>query len=267
MTDPVTRALPKILRKDPGPFGKKDTDLGKLSQGNFDVAYQPRSAELQITFRAKYDFEHGIPANHIMEFKRSMLAAIDIWDNSGVYLKTRSIEALNKIIQIRFQLVETDPYNKIIDVDNDDDRAMVAFDLNISINDRNNVSLMAHELGHVFGNYDEYDGGFLENLMWWHDNDHLDDKNAMMNSGYMEFRKRYFDHFQEYVNENFEDLGIHYDLEQGPAAPIRLRNVPGRHWIKSGVNFGFLPYESGPCELRGPIRSRNRELIQLYRHT
>jgi len=105
----------------------------------------------------------------------------------------------------------------------------------------------------------------VTNGWWWHDNDHHDDKNAMMNSGYTEFRKRYFDHFQEYVNENFEDLGIYYDLEQGPRGPIRLRNVGGNRWVKSGVNLGFLPNKGGPRELRGPIRSRKREFIQLYR--
>ena len=230
MPNRVRSTLPRILKKDPGPFGKKDTDLGKLSQGNFDVAYKPHSAELQITFRAKYEFEHGIPVNQIVEFKRNMLTAVNIWDNSGIYLQTAAVEAMNRIIQIRFELVEADPYNKLIDVFNDPDyRTKVMCDLNISITKRDQISLMAHELGHVFGNYDEYDGGWLENLMWWHDNDHLDDKNAMMNSGYTEFRTRYFDHFQEYVNENFEDLGIRYELVQGKPGPVRLTNVRTRH--------------------------------------
>jgi hypothetical protein len=130
-------------------------------------------------------------------------------------------------------------------------------DLNISIDFRRDVPTLTHELGHVFGNYDEYGGegflGWLERRMWWHDNDHLEDTNAVMNSGQREFRTRYFDHFQEYVNDHFEDLGIRYDLVQGPRRSLRPHSRTTwffdneqEDYSMSGVAFGYIPKLGGP---------------------
>ena len=62
------------------------------------------------------------------------------------------------------------------------------------------IQTLIHELGHVYGNYDEYRGsgfmGWVERRMYWHDNDHLSDTSALMNDG-SDFRARYFDHIQQ----------------------------------------------------------------------
>lgn len=267
MNNPTPAPSLPTIKKDPGSFGKKDTDLGKFSHGNFDVEYRPDKAELMTTFRAKYEFESGIPVHQITEFKNGMLQAIDVWDNSGVFLWTRNRQALNQSIALRFQLVESSDYNKVVDVQKDSMRPFVFVDLNISIDWRFDIETLAHELGHVFGNYDEYGGtgfmGWLERRMWWHDNDHLDDTNALMNGG-MEFRKRYFDHYLEYVNDHFKDLGIQYELAQGARSEVRASRVARKRWVRSGVNLGFLPDEGGPHELRGPIRFGKRETIRFY---
>jgi hypothetical protein len=243
------------MKKDPGPFKETDTDLGKFSHGNFDAEYRPQAAQLLITFRAKYDFESGIPLLHQAEMKAGMLAAIDMWSHSGVYLRTRSLDALNEIIDIRFRLVETDDYNKVVDVYKDPMRPYVFRDLNISIDWRKDVTTLAHELGHVFGNYDEYGGsgflGWLERRMWWHDNDHLDDSAALMNSG-KEFRTRYFDHFQKFVNEHFEDLKIRYDLIQGARVSHRRRGWMSPESARRTLAYGYEPAFGGPKRKPGP---------------
>ncbi len=253
-------AVPQLLplgRKDPGPFKETDTDLGKFSHGNFDAEYIPKQAKLLITFRAKYEFETGIPLNQQAEFKTGMLDAIDVWSHSGIYLRTTNAEALNDIIDIRFRLVETNNYHKTVDVHKDPMRPYVFLDMNISIDFRFDVPTLAHELGHVFGNYDEYGGsgisGWFERLMWWHDNNHLGDSNAMMNSGQKEFRPRYFDHLQKFVNKNFEDLGIRYDLIQGPRVSLRRRKrMRPESWMRSVVH-GYGPAYGGPKRTPGPL--------------
>ncbi len=249
MADPV------LTKKDTGPFKETDTDLGKFSHGNFDVEYMPQAGKLLITFRAKYEFQSGIPLNQQAEMKAGMLDAIDIWSHSGVFLRTRSVEALNEIIDIRFRLVETNDYNKIVDVYRDHMRPYVFRDVNISIDFRFDVDTLAHELGHVFGNYDEYGGsgisGWFERLMWWHDNNHLDDHQGMMNSGQKEFRIRYFDHFQSFVNDHFEDLGIRYDLVQGARVSRRRRRVRTELDLRD-VAYGYAPAYTGPKRTPGP---------------
>jgi hypothetical protein len=65
--------------------------------------------------------------------------------------------------------------------------------------------------GHVLGLYHEYDGGMLENAMFWHDNRYIKDKNAMMNSG-SQLRQRYFEHYLKALNENL-DTGCKYKIK------------------------------------------------------
>jgi hypothetical protein len=253
MADPVAPPA----RVDTGPFKETDTDLGKFSHGNFDVEYLPRIGQLHITFKAQYEFESGIPLYQQNEMKRGMLDAIEMWTHCGIFLRTTSQEALNEIIDFRFRLVESSDYHKVVDVHKDPMRPYVFRDLNISIDWRHDINTLAHELGHVFGNYDEYGGegflGWLERRMWWHDNDHLDDHRGMMNSGQLEFRPRYFDHFQKFVNKQFAPLGIRYELIQGPR--LSLRGKPGRFRLEDAppIVRGWPPHFGGPKRKPGPL--------------
>lgn len=80
------------------------------------------------------------------------------------------------------------------------ERSNVISDMNIYLNISENT--IAHGFGHVLGLYDEYDGGFIENHMFWHDDgSHQKDTTALMNSG-TQLRKRYFKPFLNAVNKH-----------------------------------------------------------------
>jgi len=195
---------------DPGPFHKTDTDLGKFSHGNFDVRYDSKAAALITTFRVKYHFEAGITAAEQTQVKERLAAAVKNWTNAPFYLKTDD-PARNPLISLRFELTTGPNPHKTVDVEKDPRREWVGLDLNV--HKGTSISTFTHELGHVFGNYDEYNGSgvqaWLERRMWWHDNEHLNDRRALMNSG-REFRARYFDHFEKFVNQHFRSLGVTY---------------------------------------------------------
>lgn len=266
MADPNPSVQPG-QKRDPGPFAEHNTDLGKFSHGNFDVAYRPSDAELVITFKAKFEFESGIPIYQQQEMRNGFQAGIAMWNNSGIYMQTANAEALNEIIRFHFELVETNSgYHKIIDVARNNIRPWVFMDLNISIDWRYDIKTLAHEMGHVFGNYDEYGGtgflGWLERRMWWHDNRFLHQTDALMNSG-TTFYPRYFDHFQRFVNKHFEDLGIQYDLVQGPPTslpvdssflPMFFGEDPPRDRRMRGVAHGYYPVNVSLHQLPGPHR-------------
>lgn len=198
--------------EDTGPFYKYNTDLGKFSHGNFDVAYDPRLGILQVTLKVAYGFESGITVDKQEEFKTNLRGAVQAWDNAGVYLRSGD-PVLNPVIPIRFQLQEVASGAHFkVDVEKADRREWVGYDLNVWEN--TSKQTLTHELVHVFGNYDEYRGsgfeGWLERRMYWHDNAHLKDTKALANEG-MEFRVRYFDHFARYVNQQFHRLGVRYE--------------------------------------------------------
>jgi hypothetical protein len=259
-------------KKDPGPFAEKDTDLGKFSHGNFDVEYQPKAAKVQVTLKLAFDFADDAPIKDRQEFIDSMRKAVGIWDRTNVFLRTTNPEAMNPIIRFGFQMLHvTTGEHKTVDTTTWFDRPFVAIDLNMKLKYKNKWATMAHELGHIFGNCDEYptgDGcaGWFESIMWWRDNDHLDDLNALMNSGYnfnppvIEFRKRYFNHFQKWVNEHFEDLGIRYELEQSefpvtvpesaPTWPPQVDAMDERN----GIRDGYVPAHRGPGRQPGATR-------------
>jgi hypothetical protein len=197
---------------DPGPFSKKDTDLGKFSHGNFDVRYDPTEGELIVTLKVKWEFDDEITAAERTALKQRFAQAIQAWDKAKVTFETTGF-VLNPVIRLRFRHQEVNSgEHYLIDVDNDEMRPYVAGDINIDKNISTNV--LVHELGHAFGNYDEYKGSgvlaWIERRMWWHDNDHLEDEDAVMNGHGTEFRLRYFDHFERYLNENFARIGVTY---------------------------------------------------------
>ena len=167
---------------------------------------------LAVIFRGSYKFEKGISDADTKTFKSKMASAVARWDNSGVYLKTDHACAVHKKIKFDFVFIEDDKGpHKTIDVDKKERREWVGMDLNVWIG--TTVSTLTHELGHVYGNYDEYKGsgigGWFERRMWWHDNDYLDQSCAVMHSGH-EYPARNFDHFERFVNKHFKPLGIAY---------------------------------------------------------
>jgi len=198
---------------DRGAFHKYNTDLGKFSHGNFDVAYDSRLGILQVTLRVTYRFQSGITLAKQNEFKNNLKGAAAAWDNAGVYLRSAD-PVLNSVIRIHFKLQEVaSGAHFTIDVEKAYRREWVGYDLNVW--EDTPKQILIHELGHVFGDYDEYrESGFqawVERRMYWHDNAYLGDTNALMNKG-MEFRGRYFDHFARYVNQQFHRVGVKYEV-------------------------------------------------------
>lgn len=200
--------MPKI---DPGKFSRKNTDLGKFSHGNFDVEYRPREGRLAVGLKVKYQFESGINLAARTGVMNRLRQAVRAWSNAGAYLESDDF-VLNPIIQIRFEMsVVNSGEHFVVDVEKGERREWVGSDLNVC--QQTTTQTFIHELGHVFGNYDEYRGsgfgGWVERRMYWHDNDHLADTGALMNSG-TAFRVRYFDHLERFVNERFRDFGAKY---------------------------------------------------------
>jgi hypothetical protein len=139
--------------------------------------------------------------------------AVKAWDNAQATLES-SMFVLNPVIRVRFIMREVNSgEHKTVDVENDPRREWVGMDINI--HKATTVTTLTHELGHVFGNYDEYKGGgfmaWVERRMYWHDNRFLSDTTALMNSG-SQFRTRYFDHFQRFVNKHFAKVKAWYGV-------------------------------------------------------
>jgi hypothetical protein len=203
----------RVSVPDPGPFSEFDTDLGKFSHGNFDAMYIPGDGELWIVLKVKYKFEKGITSGEQTAIRGRTYLAVKAWDNAQATLET-TMFVLNPVIRIRFILREVmSGEHKTVDVENSPRREWVGMDINI--HKATTTHTLTHELGHVFGNYDEYKGsGFLawvERRMYWHDNDHMSDTNALMNAG-SDFRPRYFNHFQEFVNRHFARVRAWYGV-------------------------------------------------------
>jgi hypothetical protein len=143
-----------------------------------------------------------------------MRKAVEAWDNAQATLESRMF-VLNPVIRIRFRLFEVSgtAANKKIHVAASGDvreKVMRA----VTISQHTPIEVIIHELGHVYGNYDEYRGSglkaWIERQMFWHDNRFLSDTNAVMNGDGHEFRARYFDHMQAFVNKHFAKVGAWY---------------------------------------------------------
>jgi hypothetical protein len=87
----------------------------------------------------------------------------------------------------------------LVDVEKDDRRESVISDMNVHIG--SSKYTLAHEFGHVLGLYDEYDGGFFENIMFWHDNRFISDTPSIMNMG-SALRPRHFQHYRDRLQKN-----------------------------------------------------------------
>lgn len=182
----------------------RNTELGMLSMGNFD--YRLNNCQIEIEVRLKFQFTDDIVAADRNAFKPGFINAVHSkWQHSGFKL-VGGPSCPCEEIPITVNVVENDTdYHKIVDVEDrsdNDRRPMVVSDINVNLH--TSTDTFAHEFGHVLGLYDEYDGGFWENIMFWHRN-RPDDPGSMMNTetpdGTDGLRPRFFEHYRRAANE------------------------------------------------------------------
>ena len=174
-----------------------NTELNGLSVGNFDFSYA--ACAIEVNVRVKFDFASSIARSKQSAFKTRFFDAIHNKWNNKYKLTSKDPACACKIIPIGIHAAETTgkDEHKVVDVhDEKDYREKVIDEMNVDISSSDNT--LAHEFGHVLGLYDEYDGGWLENHMFWHNTSHIDDKTALMNEG-TELRDRYFAQYRDEV--------------------------------------------------------------------
>ncbi len=195
-----TMGLPPVLRET-------DTELGMLSMGNFDFNFTNCAIEIEV--RVKFQFTSDIVQADQSAFKTRFINAVHSkWQHSG-YKLVGGTSCPCEDIPINVNVVENNSnYHKVVDVEDktdNDRRPMVARDINVNLHTDDDTFM--HEFGHVLGLYDEYDGGFWENIMFWHRN-RPDDPGSLMNglnpdgTGNSEagLRPRFFEHYQRMAN-------------------------------------------------------------------
>jgi hypothetical protein len=189
-----------------------NTALGGLrfpNIGNFDFAFDGKT--VNVTVKVKFVFEDTIPAAGQAAFKAKFLGAVATYWPSGSYkLKPTGGPALPDI-PINFSCYEDNDYHKIVDVTKAYRRPNVISDMNLY--EGISSQTIGHEFGHVLGLLDEYDGGFWENIWWWHDSGaNQSDTSALMNNG-SQLRDRYFESFRSKV-QSVAPKKIKYQIGQ-----------------------------------------------------
>lgn len=173
---------------------EQNTELGGMIFGNFDFQYS--GAAVVITVRLKFEFRDDVPAAERAPFKQRFMASVrNTWQNPPMGLHGEG-PCPHPDISITVNAIESESNpHKVVDVTNDARREHVIFDVNVS--KHTDDATIAHEFGHVLGLCDEYDGGWLENLMFWHAN-RAEDPHSIMNMG-TEYRPRHFENIRQRV--------------------------------------------------------------------
>ena len=177
----------------------RNTELGMLSMGNFDFNF--RNCAINIEVRLKFQFTDDITAAEQSAFKPRFINAVHRKWQRSPYKLVGGISCPCTDVPIRVNVIENSAnYHKVVDVEKKTDqerRPMVVSDINVNLYTSDDTFM--HEFGHVLGLYDEYDGGFFENIMFWHRN-HPEDPDSLMNVG-TELRPRFFEHYRTAANE------------------------------------------------------------------
>ena len=180
---------------------KHNTELGGLIVGNFDFHF--RECGILVWVWLKFKFTKDINAIEQADFKKRFLNAVhSTWAHTGYSLTGKGNCPCGRIpIEIHAEENTKSFYHKLVDVEKKTDqqrRPKVISDINVNL--YSDDLTLAHEFGHVLGLYDEYDGGFFENIMFWHENPPGEDPGALMATG-TELRPRYFEHYRRAVQK------------------------------------------------------------------
>jgi hypothetical protein len=201
----------------PPPVFEHATELGGLSVGNFDFHFS--NCSILIWVWVKFQFTSDITAAEQAAFKTRFFNAIHgTWAHTGFALQGLGTCPCPTVpIEVHCEETTSGYYHKLVDVEKQSDvdrRPMVISDINVNLGTSD--ATLAHEFGHVLGLYDEYDGGFFENIMFWHKNQ-PGDPNALMSEG-TELRPRYFEHYRQRVQETAAP-GCDYKITS-PVPPV-----------------------------------------------
>jgi hypothetical protein len=196
---------------------EQNTELGMLSVGNFDFHF--KDCKILVWVWLKFQFTNNINATEQSDFKRRFVAAVHgTWAHTGYHLTgSPSCPCGDVPIEVHVEDNHGGYYHKLVDVERATDverRPKVISDINVNLFTDDDT--LAHEFGHVLGLYDEYDGGFFENLMFWHRNV-PNDPNALMVGG-TELRPRYFEHYRRRVQATAPP-GCQYTISS-PVPPV-----------------------------------------------
>lgn len=214
----------EVSRTSPPEIHEHSTSLGGLMVGNFDLHFA--GCEILVWVWLKFQFSSDITSAEQTAFRKRFLDAVNgRWENTGWHL-LGSKDCPCPVVPIRIHAEETAKgfYHKLVDVEKKSDeerRPKVIRDINVNL--LTSDITLGHEFGHVLGLYDEYDGGFFENIMFWHRNQ-PGDTSAVMSNG-TELRPRYFEEFRKRVQEGAKPPSCKYSI----SSPLPPGSAPGTY--------------------------------------